>query len=86
METMMSTIWSALSTADKTGQSWSDGLATIFKRWWDAYATSRLEQAAIAKLLSMSDRELKDIGLTRSEIFAAVSGGMSSDRTRGRYR
>jgi uncharacterized protein YjiS (DUF1127 family) len=35
-----------------------------------AYITWRTEQAAIAQLWSMTDRELKDIGLTRSQIRA----------------
>lgn len=34
----------------------------------------RLERLAISQLLSMSDRELKDIGLTRSAIPGAVAG------------
>jgi uncharacterized protein YjiS (DUF1127 family) len=45
------------------------------KGWWMAYLTRRIEQAAIAQLESMSDWELKDIGLTRSEVARAVRGG-----------
>jgi uncharacterized protein YjiS (DUF1127 family) len=37
-----------------------------------AYLTWRLERAAIAQLWAMSDRELKDIGLSRSKIASAV--------------
>jgi uncharacterized protein YjiS (DUF1127 family) len=37
-----------------------------------AYITWRMEQAAIAHLWSLSDRTLKDMGLTRSEIPRAV--------------
>ena len=44
------------------------------KRWWVAYTTWRTEQAAIDRLWSMSDRALKDIGFTRSEIPRAVKG------------
>jgi uncharacterized protein YjiS (DUF1127 family) len=43
------------------------------ERWLVAYMTWRLEQAAIAQLSAMSDRELKDIGLTRCGIANAVS-------------
>ena len=37
-----------------------------------AYRSWKAEQAAIARLHSMTDRELKDIGLTRSVITGAV--------------
>lgn len=57
-----------------TRQSWSTWLSTTLKRWWAAYMTWRVEQAAIAQLWSMSDRQLKDIGLARSEITGAVRG------------
>jgi uncharacterized protein YjiS (DUF1127 family) len=36
--------------------------------------TWRIERAAIDQLSAMSDRQLKDIGLTRSEIVAAARG------------
>jgi uncharacterized protein YjiS (DUF1127 family) len=39
-----------------------------------AYIAWRIEQAAIAQLVSMSDRALKDIGLTRGQIPGAVRG------------
>lgn len=55
------------------------------KRWWKAYMTWRIEQVAIAQLWSMSDRELKDIGLTRSEITGAVRGEAARDRAFSRY-
>ena len=46
-----------------------------------AYVTWRLEQVVVDQLWLMSDRYLKDIGLTRSEITTAVKG----DATRNRY-
>ena len=42
-------------------------LATA-KRAWIAYLNWRIERAAIDQLFAMRDRELKDIGLIRSEI------------------
>jgi uncharacterized protein YjiS (DUF1127 family) len=54
------------------GQSWGGKLIVALKYWWATYLTSRLEQTVINQLCSMSDRELKDIGLDRSEIVAAV--------------
>lgn len=40
------------------GNSWTP--AAVLKRWWMAYLSWRLEQAAIAQLGTLSDRELKD--------------------------
>jgi len=49
-----------------------DRLRGTLARWWVAYMTWRIEQAAIIQLQSMGDRDLKDIGLTRSSITPAV--------------
>ena len=62
------------------GQSWAGGLVAALKRWGEVYMTWRIEQTAIAQLRSMSDRGLKDIGLTRSEITGAVRGDAARDR------
>ena len=53
-------------------QFWVSGVVALLKRWLVAYRSWKTEQAAIARLHSMSDRELKDIGLTRSAITGAV--------------
>jgi uncharacterized protein YjiS (DUF1127 family) len=50
-----------------------------------AYMTWHLERAAIAQLWSMSDRELKDMGLNRSGIAAAVRGDTARGRASNRY-
>ena len=49
-------------------------LTNTLKRWCAAYITWRMEKIAIAQLRGMSDRELEDIGLTRSDIARAVTG------------
>ena len=67
------------------GQSWVRELVATLERWWAAYMTWRIEQAAIAQLWSMNDRELKDIGLTRSEITSAVRGEAARDRAFSPY-
>jgi uncharacterized protein YjiS (DUF1127 family) len=54
-------------------------------RLWVAYMTWRIEQQAMAALAGMSDRELKDIGLTRTAIPAAVRGAIVRDRMISRY-
>jgi uncharacterized protein YjiS (DUF1127 family) len=56
----------------------SDGLLATFERWWVAYLTWQLERATIAHLSKLSDRELRDVGLNRSEIPAAVRGAATS--------
>jgi uncharacterized protein YjiS (DUF1127 family) len=83
---IMSTIYSMRASAQgMTGRSWISGLLAVAKRWWVAYITSRITRAAIAQLCSMSDRELKDIGLTRCDITCAVRGEAARDRAFSRY-
>ncbi|PWT92321.1 MAG: DUF1127 domain-containing protein [Proteobacteria bacterium] len=48
-------------------------MIALLKRWWAAYTAWRIEQAAIDELSSFSDRALRDIGLNRSGIPAAVA-------------
>ena len=50
------------------------------KRWWVARMERRLESLAVRKLHAMSDRELKDIGIARSQIEFAVRGARERDR------
>lgn len=59
----------------------SRGLATeavwavhIVRRCWQAVVNWQLEQAAFAQLSAMSDRQLRDMGLARSELGPAVRG------------
>jgi uncharacterized protein YjiS (DUF1127 family) len=53
-------------------RSSSYGLFATFKRWWITYLNWQRERVAIAHLSRLSDRELKDIGLHRSQIPSAV--------------
>jgi uncharacterized protein YjiS (DUF1127 family) len=62
------------------GRSWGKELGALLARWWVAHMARHLEQRALAALASMSDRELKDIGLTRTDIPAAVRGQIIRDR------
>jgi uncharacterized protein YjiS (DUF1127 family) len=48
------------------------GLVAGLERWTVVFIAWRAERAAIAALDSMSDHELKDIGLVRSDIGRAV--------------
>ena len=60
------------STQRLSGQPWKARLAANLKRWWTAYVTWRAEQATADQLAAMSDRELRDIGLSRTEVDSAV--------------
>jgi uncharacterized protein YjiS (DUF1127 family) len=81
----MSTILRAPSAAqsfDKSYRAW--GLDIVLKRLWAAYRRRRAEQVAIARLNAMSDRQLRDIGISRSQIEFAVKGDLDRDRIVGR--
>jgi uncharacterized protein YjiS (DUF1127 family) len=80
-------IMSTIATAHQHSASGSivGKVAAAFKRLWVAYITWRIEQAAMAHLRSMSDRELEDLGLSRSQIEDAVAGKRASDRVLTRY-
>jgi uncharacterized protein YjiS (DUF1127 family) len=73
MEMIMSTILSTPASAQGVGwPSWARSLGATLKRRWVAYLIWRIERAAAVRLFSMSDRQLKDIGLTRSGIAGAL--------------
>jgi uncharacterized protein YjiS (DUF1127 family) len=49
-------------------------LGRAVRRSWLAYIDWRLRRMAIGRLSRMSDRQLKDIGLSRSQIDRAARG------------
>jgi len=51
------------------------GLRAALKAWWAAYQRSRRERQTAEQLHSMSDRQLKDIGLVRTQIDFVVRRG-----------
>jgi uncharacterized protein YjiS (DUF1127 family) len=53
-------------------------LAAVLQSWWAAYQRRQRERLTIEQLHGMSDRELKDIGIVRSQIEYAV--GRDADR------
>ena len=75
----------AVAAQGTTGRSWTGRLAAALKHWWMAFITWRLERAAINQLSSLSDRQLKDIGLDRSEIMGAVRNRVTRGHTPSRY-
>lgn len=56
-------------------KSWTARLAASLRCWWVAYVTWRINRSALAQLAAMSDRDLRDIGLTRGEIENTVWDG-----------
>ena len=57
------------------------GLIATVKAWWISYTIRRTKRAAIIQLHRMSDRELQDIGLSRSQIERAVRGELDRSRS-----
>jgi uncharacterized protein YjiS (DUF1127 family) len=54
-----------------------DTLTTAFKRGCTAFVVWRVQQVVILYLQSMSDRELHDIGLSRSQIEVTVGRALA---------
>jgi uncharacterized protein YjiS (DUF1127 family) len=78
---IMSTIFgTAALTRGAALPARGNGILGAAKRAWVAYMAWRVERMAIDQLRAMSDRQLKDIGLTRSEIAAAARGTILSRR------
>jgi uncharacterized protein YjiS (DUF1127 family) len=80
-------IVSTISTAPAAAQtaatpSWTALLQAKFRVWKAAYITWRIEQAAMQQLERMSDHDLRDIGIARSEIAHAVMHGAPRDSIR----
>jgi uncharacterized protein YjiS (DUF1127 family) len=58
----------------RAAQSVGRSVVRTFKRWRAAYTAWHRERRAMVELLSMSDRDLRDIGIDRCEIPRAVRG------------
>ena len=76
----MSTISSAILPRNSVGEKVPRTIGAALKGWWIAYMNWRLEQMAINRLHSMSDRELKDMGVSRAQIEFAVRGETAPTR------
>ena len=72
MEVIMSTTFYTPATIRVRWRG--SGLIATVQTWWMSYLTRRIERAAMIQLHGLSDRELQDIGLTRSQIEPAVRG------------
>jgi uncharacterized protein YjiS (DUF1127 family) len=78
---IMSTLSETAARRESVAAGVVAAMMALMKRSLIAYVARRAEHAAIAHLRSMSERELRDIGLTRAEIPFAVTTGRPRDRT-----
>jgi uncharacterized protein YjiS (DUF1127 family) len=76
----MSRTLSAPTAHPMPRRSGTSRLGIALKAWWAAYQRHRREQLTIKHLRNMSDRELKDIGIVRSQIEFAVTRGTERHR------
>jgi uncharacterized protein YjiS (DUF1127 family) len=82
----MSTISTAMNVSHrKVGRSFLGRFGAGLLRAWTAYMTWRLEQLAIAQLSGLSERELKDLGLTRPQIMTVARRGAVRSRAANRF-
>ncbi len=70
---------SAVMCADEVGRhnGYRTTLNTAFKRGCTALIVRRVQQVVILYLQSMSDRELQDIGVSRSQIELTVGRALA---------
>ena len=81
----MSTISSAILPAGSASDARRGTIGAALKGWWMAYVNWRMERLAVYRLQSMSDRELKDMGVSRAQIEFAVRGETAPRAIAGRY-
>ena len=67
----MTTIYSTAEAAPATAFG---GITRVLGNWANGFATYWVRREAIKALRAMNDRELRDIGITRSHIEEAVWG------------
>jgi len=78
----MTAIYTTAGTAPATA---SDGFTRVLGNWANGLAAYWVRREAIKALRAMDDRELRDIGISRSCIEDAVWGGLA-DPELGRLR
>jgi uncharacterized protein YjiS (DUF1127 family) len=85
MEMIMSTISTTVLPHNAVNETRLGVIGTALKGLWIAYMNWRVEHMAINRLRSMSDRELKDIGVSRAQIEFAVRGETAANPILGRH-
>jgi uncharacterized protein YjiS (DUF1127 family) len=71
--------------ASAAGPRWGWSLVATLRHGLARLNARREQRLAAAHLEAMGDRELKDIGLSRSDIAFAVTRGTAPDPTTRRY-
>lgn len=74
----MSTFSNSVSSQEGFAVTVLRKVGCAVKLGWIAYLEWRVQRLAIRHLRSLSDRELKDIGISRDSIEPAVYGGRES--------
>jgi uncharacterized protein YjiS (DUF1127 family) len=72
METIMSDFSSMPAAPNLRGDNFFRRVGRALRSCWLAYLDWRLQLLALKQLQRMSDRELKDMGLTHSQIWFQV--------------
>ena len=85
MEMIMSLISDSVAQREPLAGTILRGVGRALRNWWIAYVNWRLHQLAVTRLQSMSDRELKDMGVTRASIEVAVKRGTDRHPMFARY-
>ena len=80
----MRTISSMADRQDIVGSGFFAAVGRAMRRWWQRRFDRRSQRAAIVQLRGMSDRELRDIGISRSQIEFAVTGDFKRERVPSR--
>jgi uncharacterized protein YjiS (DUF1127 family) len=76
---MSMTLTALVAPEARAARSRFGELAVTLRCRWAVYVNWRIEHAAIVQLRAMSDRKLKDIGLTRSPLAETVRGEPGSE-------
>jgi uncharacterized protein YjiS (DUF1127 family) len=82
VEKIMSTISRTVSGGVTAANELAARARTVLGRWRQSYIAWHTQKVAIRHLSSLTDRELQDIGLSRSQISAAVGGVVDLQRCR----
>ena len=64
----------AISPRSFTGGALPRRIGRVLQRWWLAYMEWRLMRLTIDIMSRMSDRQLKDLGISRSQIESVARG------------
>lgn len=64
----------AISPRSSAGGALPERIGRVLQHWWLAYMEWRLTRLTIDLMSRMSDRQLKDLGINRSQIESVARG------------